>query len=154
MSVQQKLDELGLCLSPPPAPVGDYVPAVRAGAFAWTSGQLPTQNGQLVARGRVPKETSLQAAQAAARVACLNALGALAESVESLDAIRRIVRVSVYVASQPDFHDQAQVANGASELLGELFGEAGKHTRCAVGVAALPLNSPVEVDLVVELRGD
>lgn len=152
MTVQQKLEQLGLILTPPPAPVGDYLPAVRAGSLAWTSGQLPLQHGEMVATGVVPTATSLNAARASARVACLNALAALAESVESLDAVRRIVRLTVYVASQPDFHDQAKVANGASELLGELFGEAGKHTRCAVGVAALPLDSPVEVDLLVELN--
>lgn len=153
MTVQQKLEKLGLVLTPPPEPVGDYVPAVRAGSLAWTSGQLPLQRGEMVATGVVPTATSLDAARASARVACLNALAALAESLESLDAIRRIVRLTVYVASQPDFHDQAKVANGASELLGELFGEAGKHTRCAVGVAALPLDSPVEVDLLVEING-
>lgn len=150
MTLDERLKALGLELPPTPKPVGAYVPAVRAGNLVFTAGQLPIHGGLLVATGKVPTQTPLEKAQAAARQACLNALAAV-KSVAPLEQVKRIVRLNVFVNSAAGFTDQAKVANGASELLVELFGEAGRHTRCAVGAAELPLNAPVELDLVVEL---
>ena len=151
MSVEQRIRELGFELPPPPKPVGAYVAAVRTGNLVFTAGQLPGREGKLVSAGKVPADVSLEAAQKAAQVAALNALAAVAGAVGSLDAVRRVVRLNCFVNSSPGFTDQAKVANGASELLTALFGEAGKHTRCAIGAAELPLNAPVELDLVVEV---
>jgi enamine deaminase RidA (YjgF/YER057c/UK114 family) len=152
MTPEQKLRELALELPAPARPVGKYVPAVRAGQLVFTSGQIPTKDGKLIAAGKVPTEVSLEQAQAAARQAALNAVAAVRGELGTLDAVARIVRMNVYVNSAPGFTDQAKVANGASELLLEIFGDAGKHTRCAVGAAELPLNAPVELDLVVLAR--
>jgi enamine deaminase RidA (YjgF/YER057c/UK114 family) len=150
MNVEQKIRELGFELPPPPKPVGAYVAAVRTGNLVFTAGQLPGREGKLVATGKVPTDVSLEAAQKAAQVAALNALAAVA-GVGSLDCVRRIVRMNLFVNSAAGFTDQAKVANGASELLTAIFGEAGKHSRCAIGVSELPLNAPVELDLVVEV---
>lgn len=152
MTTLEKLRELGLELPPVAAPVGAYVPAVRAGKLIFTAGQLPTRGGKLLAEGKVPTDVPLEAASEAARQACLNALAAAAAEAGDLDAVARVVRLNVFVNSAPGFTDQAKVANGASELLGGLFGDAGRHSRCAVGVAELPLNAPVELDLIVESR--
>ena len=151
MSIEAKLKAMGIELPPAPAPVGAYVPAVRVGGLVFTAGQLPTRDGRLVAAGKVPADVPLETAQAAARQACMNALAAARTQVESLDAIAGVVRLNVFVNSAPGFTDQAKVANGASELLAEIFGEAGKHTRCAVGAAELPLNAPVELDLILSV---
>ena len=131
--------------------MGAYVPAVRAGKLIFTAGQLPMKAGSLQAAGRVPDDVPLSQAQSAARTAALNALAAVRAEAGTLDAVRRVVRLNVFVNSSPGFTDQAQVANGASELIGQLFGAAGQHTRCAIGAAELPLNAPVELDLIVEL---
>ena len=152
MTVEAKLKELGIDLPAPAKPLGAYVPAVRTGRLVFTSGQVPLKGEVLVAAGKVPTEVSLEQAQGAARTAVLNALAALRAEVGSLDAVARIVRMNVFVNSAPGFTNQAAVANGASDLLGQVFGEAGRHTRCAIGVAELPRNAPVELDLVVELR--
>jgi enamine deaminase RidA (YjgF/YER057c/UK114 family) len=141
--------DLGLTLPPVPAPVAAYVPAVRFSDLVFTSGQLPLVDGQLMAVGQVGAGVSAEEAHTCARIAALNALAAVAEATGDLDVIARIVKVVVYVSSAPGFTSQAQVANGASELLGEIFGRTGQHARSAVGVASLPLNSPVEVELVV-----
>lgn len=151
MSVEKKLSELGLTLPPVPAPVGAYVPAIRSGKLVFTSGQLPLKDGKLVAIGKVPADVPLEAAQAAAAQAALNALAAAKAVAGSLDAIARVVRLNVFVNSSAGFTDQAKVANGASEVLLKLFGDAGRHTRRAIGAAELPLNSPVVLDLIVEL---
>lgn len=132
-------------------PLASYVPAVRVGGLVYTSGQLPTVNGQLRATGKVGAEVSIEDATAAARTAALNGLAAVAALVGGLDQIKRIVRVVIFVASAPDFTAQPKVGNGASELIGEVFGEAGIHARSAVGVAVLPLDSPVEIELVAEI---
>jgi len=152
MSAEEKLSQLGIRLPAPPAPVGAYVPAVRSGKLVFTAGQLPPQVGALCPAGKVPTEVPLQAAASAARQACLNALAAVRVELGSLDAVKRVVRLNVFVNSAPGFTDQAKVANGASELLLEIFGDAGRHTRCAIGAAELPLNSPVELDLIVEVK--
>ena len=149
----ERLAELGLTLPPVAAPGGAYVPAVRSGAFVYTSGQLPTVDGKLPAVGKVGGEVSVSDAAALARTCALNALAAAASQAGGLDGIRRIVKVTGFVASAPGFGGQPQVVNGASELLIEVFGEDGRHARSAVGVAELPLNSPVEVELIAEVRG-
>ena len=151
-SPNERLAELGLTLPGVAAPLAAYVPAVRVGDLVYTSGQLPSVEGQLAARGKVGAEVSPETAAGCARLATLNALAAIAAEVGGLDGIARVVRVVVFVASDPSFTEQAQVANGASQLLGEVFGEAGAHARSAVGVAVLPMDSPVEIEMVVEVR--
>lgn len=151
MRTSQRLAELGLVLPPVVAPVAAYIPATRVGNQVWTSGQLPIVNGKLVTAGTVGAEVSLDEAVDAARAAALNAIAAAAEVAGGVDAISRVLRVVVFVSSTPDFTSQAAVANGASHTLGEIFGDAGAHVRSAVGVAALPLDSCVEVELVVEV---
>ncbi len=145
-----RLAELGLTLPPVAAPLAAYIPAIASAGQVLTSGQLPTVQGVLVATGKVGAEVTVEQATQASRVAVLNALAAAASEVGGIDNIRRIVRMVVYVAGTPEFTAQPQVANGASELLGEIFGPLGRHVRSAVGVASLPLDAPVELELVVE----
>lgn len=151
MSHSQRLAALNLELPPVATPLAAYVPATRAGNQVLTSGQLPVVDGELVIEGKVGAEVSLDDAVAAARQCALNAIAAAAAEAGGLDQIRRVVRVCVFVASTPEFTGQPQVANGASDLFQEVFGEAGVHVRSAVGVAVLPINAPVEVELVVEV---
>jgi enamine deaminase RidA (YjgF/YER057c/UK114 family) len=145
----RRLADLGLSLPTTPAPLAAYVPAVRFEDLVYTAGQLPLVNGTLRAVGKVGAEVSIEDAAECARIAALNGLAAVADQTGDLDVIRRIVKVVVYVASAPGFTDQPLVANGASGLLQEILGEAGRHARSTVGVAALPLDAPVEVELVV-----
>jgi enamine deaminase RidA (YjgF/YER057c/UK114 family) len=147
-----RLAALGLTLPPVTAPVAAYVPALRTGSYVYVSGQLPVVGGKLPAVGKVGAEVSAEDAAALARTCALNALAAAASVAGGLEAIRRIVKVTGFVASAPGFVGQPQVINGASELLIEVFGEEGKHARSAVGVAELPLNAPVEVELIAEVR--
>ena len=149
-SVDERLAELGLTVPPVPAPVAVYVPAVRSGAYVYTSGQLPLRDGQLILTGKVGGEVSAEEAYDCARQCALNAIAAVKSQVE-LDSVVRVVKATVFVASTPDFTGQPGVANGASELFGAAFGDAGSHARSAVGVPVLPLDSPVEVDLIVEV---
>ena len=128
-----------------------HVPAVRAGAFVFTSGQLPIREGELLATGRVGDTLGVADGQACAQWCVLNALAAIRSEIGDLGQVKRVVKVVVYVASGALFADQALVANGASELLGRMFGDAGRHARSAVGVSALPLDAPVELELVVEI---
>ncbi len=144
-----RLAELGLELPPVATPLAAYVPAVRHGDLVMTSGQLPVVAGVPTTIGTVGADVSPEAAAAAARIACLNALAAAAAVSGGIKKITRIVKLTVFVASTPEFTGQPAVANGASNLLGELFGEAGAHARSAVGVAALPLGVPVELELTV-----
>ncbi len=146
----QRLSELGLSLPAVATPLAAYIPAIGSAGQVFTSGQLPTVQGTLVARGKVGAEVTADEAAQAARVAVLNALAAAASEAGGIDNIRRVVRLVVYVAGVPEFTGQPQVANGASELLGEIFGPLGRHVRSAVGVASLPLDAPVELELVVE----
>jgi enamine deaminase RidA (YjgF/YER057c/UK114 family) len=148
---EARLAALGLALPKVTPPLAAYVPAVRTGAYVYTAGQLPMVDGRLLATGKVGAEVGASEASALARVCALNALAAAADAAGGLDLIRRIVKVTGYVASAPDFTGQPQVVNGASELLLEVFGEAGRHARTAVGTAVLPLDAPVEIDLVVEV---
>ncbi|WP_433197841.1 RidA family protein [Nocardia sp. CA-107356] len=148
---EKNLTQLGLTLPPVVAPVAAYIPAIRTGSLVYTSGQLPFVDGQLSATGKVGAEVSLEQAKEAAKFCALNAIAAVHDLV-GLDAVVRIVKVVGFVASAPGFTDQPQVINGASELLGAVFGDAGVHARSAVGVAELPRSTPVEVELIVEVR--
>jgi enamine deaminase RidA (YjgF/YER057c/UK114 family) len=151
LSILERLHALGLALPATPRPVAAYVPAVRAGNFVIVSGQLPFRDGELTATGYVGADVTPEEAYQAARQAVLNGLSAHT-SVAPLDAIVRVVKVTGYVQSAPGFHGQPAVVNGASELLLDLFGEAGRHARAAVGVSELPLGAPVEVELWTEIR--
>ena len=148
---EERIAELGLTLPSDTAPLAAYVPTVRTGNLVFTAGQLPRRDGELVATGKVGAEVTPEVAAAAAAACALNALAAIKGEIGDLAAIRRVVKVVVFVASAPDFTGQPAVANGASELLGKVFGDAGTHARSAVGVAVLPLDVPVEVELVVEV---
>jgi len=148
---QDRLAGLGLVLPPVAAPVAAYVPAVRTGSYVYTAGQLPLAEGKLLATGKVGTDISAGEAARLARTCALNGLAAVASVAGGLAAIRRIVKVTGFVASSPGFTGQPQVLNGASELLLEVLGEAGRHARSAVGVAELPLDAPVEVELIAEV---
>lgn len=148
---EERLAALGLVLPEVTPPLAAYVPAVRTGNHVYTAGQLPVVQGQLLATGKVGADVGASEASAMARICALNALAAAAGAAGGLAKIRRIVKVTGFVASAPDFTAQAQVVNGASELLLEVFGEAGRHARSAVGMAVLPLDAPVEVELIAEV---
>lgn len=148
---EQRIAERGIILPPVPKPVASYVPAVKTRDQAYTSGQLPFADGHLQCTGKLGLTVSVEQGRAAARTACLNALAALRQVVGTLDHVERIVQLIVYVHSADNFIEQPQVANGASELLHEIFGEHGQHTRVAVGANTLPLNASVEVSLVAAL---
>ncbi|GGO13530.1 putative endoribonuclease [Microbispora rosea subsp. aerata] len=149
---EERLAELGLALPEVVPPLAAYVPAVRTGDYVYTSGQLPLVKGELGVTGKVGAEVSPEEAKEQARICAVNALAAIKALVGDLSKVVRIVKVVGFVASAPGFTGQPQVVNGASELLGEVFGEAGKHARSAVGVAVLPLDAPVEVEVVAEVR--
>ncbi|MFL0178788.1 MULTISPECIES: RidA family protein [unclassified Mycobacterium] len=151
MSWRARLTELGIELPDVVAPLAAYVPAVRTGNLVYTSGQLPMQSGALPHTGKVGAQVSPEEGHALARICALNALAAV-DALVGLDAVARVVKVVGFVASAPNFNGQPAVINGASELLGEVFGDAGKHARSAVGVSELPLDAPVEVELIVELK--
>lgn len=148
----RKLDQLGLELPTVVPPVANYVPAVRTGAFVYTSGQLPMVGGALAATGKVGAEVTAEQAAELARTCALNALAAV-DGLIGIDSVVKVVKVVGFVASAPGFSGQPGVLNGASDVLGEIFGDAGVHARSAVGVSELPLNAPVEVELVVEVEG-
>jgi enamine deaminase RidA (YjgF/YER057c/UK114 family) len=152
-SPEERLAALGLQLPVVTPPLAAYVPAVRTGSYVYTAGQLPVVDGQLLAAGKVGAEVGAAEAAALARTCALNALAAVASVAGGLSAIRRIVKVTGFVASTPDFTQQPQVVNGASELLLEVFGESGRHARSAVGTAVLPLDAPVEIELIAEVTG-
>lgn len=148
--IEDRLAELGLVLPEVAKPVAAYVPAVISGNLVFTSGQLPFVDGALPATGKVGSDVSAEVAKELARNCALNGLAAAASVIGSLDRVTRVVKVLGFVSSDLAFTGQSGVINGASELLGEVFGEAGKHARSAVGVASLPMDSPVEVELVLE----
>jgi enamine deaminase RidA (YjgF/YER057c/UK114 family) len=150
MSVAQRLVELGIALPPVPAPVAAYVPAVRVGSTVYTSGQLPFRDGELMQTGLVGPDLSVEEAAGCARQCALNALAAVADRAGSLDGVR-IVKVVGFVASARGFTDQPKVVNGASDIIGQSLGDNGVHARSAVGVASLPLNAPVEVEVIAEI---
>ncbi|MGI8575235.1 MAG: RidA family protein [Egibacteraceae bacterium] len=148
---EERLEELGLALPDAPAPAAAYVPYTRTGELIFTAGQVAVADGQMIATGRLGDELAVEDGVACARQCALNVIAQLKAAAGELDEIRRVVKLTVFVASAPDFTDQHLVANGASELIGEVFGEAGRHARSAVGVAALPLGSPVEVEAIAEI---
>jgi enamine deaminase RidA (YjgF/YER057c/UK114 family) len=150
MGARERLAELGLDVPEVVPPLAAYVPARRSGTYIYTSGQLPMRDGSLVATGKVGATVTPEQATECARVSALNAIAAVAAQVD-LDSVAAVVKVVVFVASTPDFTGQPAVANGASELLGAVFGDAGVHARSAVGVASLPMDAPVEVEIVVEV---
>ena len=148
---EEKLAELGLSVPEVAKPVAAYVPAVRTGSYVFTSGQLPMKSGELMTTGKVGAEVTQEEAVACAQQCALNAIAAVKAEIGDLSLVKRIVKVVAFVASTPDFTGQPQVANGASELFGKVFGDAGVHARSAVGVPVLPLDSPVEVEILVEV---
>ena len=148
---EERLSELGLAVPEVAKPVASYIPAVRSGNHVFTSGQLPMRDGQLITTGKVGGEVTAEEAVECARQCALNALAAVRAELGDLSAIKKIVKVVVFVASTPDFTGQPGVANGASELFGNVFGDVGQHARSAVGVPVLPLDAPVEVELIVEV---
>jgi enamine deaminase RidA (YjgF/YER057c/UK114 family) len=151
MTAGERIAELGLTLPTVAAPIGSYQPAVVLGNLVYTSGQLPMVEGVLTLLGRLGAEVSVEAGAGAARTAGLNAVSAVANVAGGIDNIIRVVKVTVFVAGTPDFTDQPKVANGASDLLTEIFGSSGVHARSAVGVSSLPMNSPVEVEIVAQV---
>lgn len=148
---EERLAELGLEVPEVARPVASYVPAVRSGNHVFTSGQLPMKAGELMVTGKVGGEVSEEEAHACAQQCALNAIAAVKSEIGDLDRVRRVVKVVAFVASTPDFTGQPRVANGASDLFGKVFGDAGVHARSAVGVPVLPLDSPVEVEVTVEV---
>ena len=154
MRVEQQIESMGLLLPPTPKPLAAYVPAVRTGNLVYCSGQLPMQAGVLRCQGRVGEAVTVADARHAAGIAALNGLAAIKSVIGDLDAISHIVRVTGYVSSRAGFTSQPEVVNGASELLLEVFGEAGRHSRVAVGVSELPLNACVEIDMIVEVSDE
>jgi enamine deaminase RidA (YjgF/YER057c/UK114 family) len=160
MSIDSKLTELGITLPEAPKPVASYIPCVRTGNLLFIAGQIPFKNGALTAIGRVgissgtdasERRVSIDAAQLAARQCAINALAVIKAEIGSLDRVVRIVKLGVFVACDPDFAGHPQVANGASDLLVNIFGDKGRHARAAVGAPSLPLNACVEVDMIVEV---
>jgi enamine deaminase RidA (YjgF/YER057c/UK114 family) len=150
MSPEEKLKELGITLSDAPKPLGSYIPCVQTGNLLFLSGILPLKGGKLIRAGKLGESVSIEEAQECARQCIINALSVLKSHLGSLDKIKRCVKLNGYVASAPDFTEQPKVLNAASDLLFEIFGEAGRHARAAVGVYVLPLNSPVEIDFIFE----
>jgi enamine deaminase RidA (YjgF/YER057c/UK114 family) len=150
-AVEDRLAELGLAVPDVAAPVASYVPAVRSGSYVYTSGQLPMRSGELMTTGKVGGGVSPEDAAACAEQCALNAIAAVKAEIGDLDAVRRVVKVVCFVASEVDFTGQPKVANGASDLHGRAFGDAGVHARSAVGVPVLPLDAPVELEIVVEV---
>jgi enamine deaminase RidA (YjgF/YER057c/UK114 family) len=149
---EERIEQLGLTVPTVPAPVAAYVPAVHSGQYVYTSGQLPMRDGSLTMTGKVGAEVGADDGAACARQCALNAIAAVKSVVGDLSSVVRVVKVVVFVASAPDFTGQPTIANGASELIGTAFGDAGQHARSAVGVSVLPLDAPVEVEMVVEVR--
>lgn len=150
--IEQRIAELGLVLPVPPKPVASYIPAVRSGSLLWLSGQIPLREGSLIARGTVPDEVSEEVAAECCRQCVLNGLANAQAALGSLDRITRVVRVGCWIACRPGFARQPHVANAASDLLVQIFGESGRHARAAVGSVALPLGAPVEIEFLFEVR--
>ena len=148
--IDEKLKELSIVIPTPPSPAGSYIPVVTTGNLAFVSGQIPMKDGRVVFEGKVPDEQSLESAREAAKICIINSLAQLKVNLGSLDKITKFVRISGFVNSNPNFIEQPRVINAASDLLVEIFGDIAKHSRIAVGVTSLPLNSTVEIDMVVE----
>ena len=149
---EERLKTLGLTIPESPKPVAAYVPAVKVGNMVYTSGQLPIVEGVLKYRGKVGAKINEEEAYEAARICCLNCLSVIKGKVDSLNDIERIVRITGYVNSSPGFVQQSKVINGASDLLGEIFDESGEHARVAIGVCELPIDAPVEIEMLVQIK--
>ncbi len=152
MSIEAKLVEKGIELPAVPQPVAAYVPGVRAGNLVFTSGQLPAAGGEVKFKGKVGADVTVEDGYEAAKLCALNCLAVVKSLVGNLDRVKKIVKVTGFVNSTPDFEQQPQVINGASEFLVDLLGEVGKHSRAAVGVSSLPLGVPCEVEMIVEVQ--
>lgn len=152
MTPEEKLKALGIDLPEIPKPLGSYVPFVRTGNLVYLSGMLPLKEGKLLNTGRVGEAVTLEEAVYCARTSAINALAVLRSAIGILNSVKRCVKISGYIASANDFTDQPKVLNGASDLIFEVFGESGMHARAAVGVNVLPMNSPVEIELIFEVK--
>ncbi len=152
MNALKKLSDLNLKLPPPPKPAGAYIPVIRVGTLVFTSGMLPLESGEIKIKGKLGKELDIKQGYKAAKVCTLNGLSAIKQKIGSLEKIKKVIRLNGYIRSEDGFTDQAKVLNGASELLVSLFGEAGRGSRTAIGVTELPLDSPVELDMIVEVK--
>ncbi len=150
--VNERLEELGIKLPVPPDPLGAYVPAIRSGHLLYISGQLPLRDGNLTFKGKVGTEVTQEEAYQAARVASINALAAIAKELGGFEKLKRIIKLTGYIASAQGFNSQAAVVNGASDFFFEVLGDSGKHARVAVGVSELPADSPVEIEVVAEIE--
>ena len=148
--IEDRLRELSIEIPIPPSPAGSYIPVVTTGNLAFVSGQIPMKDGKVIFEGKVPEKQSLDSARDAAKICIINGLAQLKANLGTLDKITKFIRISGFVNSSPDFIEQPKIINAASDLLVEIFGDAAKHSRIAVGVASLPLNSTVEIDMVVE----
>jgi|TARA_B110000263_G_C15096287_1_gene413141 enamine deaminase RidA (YjgF/YER057c/UK114 family) len=148
--IEDRLKELAIEIPTPPSPAGSYIPVVTTGNLAFVSGQIPMKEGKVVFEGKVPNVQSVDSAREAAKICIINGLAQLKANLGTLDKITKFVRISGFVNSDPDFVEHPKVINAASDLLAEIFGDMAKHSRIAVGVASLPLNSTVEIDMVVE----
>ena len=148
--IEEKLKQLNISIPTPPKPAGSYIPVVTSGNLVFVSGQIPMQDGKVIFTGKVPTDKSIEQAQEAAKLCAINLLAQLKANLGSLDKITKILRVSGFVNCTPDFSEHPKVINAASDLFYEIFGEMAKHSRIAVGVANLPLNSTVEIDMIVE----
>lgn len=149
--IEEKLAKLGIILPTPPKPAGSYIPVVKTGSLLFVSGQIPIKDGKVAFQGRVPDTVSIGDAQEAAKVCIINALAQIKSNIGSLDKVSKIVRVSGFVNSSQNFYEQPKIINAASDLLFDIFGESGKHSRIAIGVASLPMNSAVEIDIIAEI---
>ena len=153
--VEDRLRELGIEIPDVPTPLGSYKPASVSGNLIFVSGQLPFEDGRLLLEGKVGAEVSIEEGMRAAKACSVNALAVMSTELGSLERVKRIIKITGYVASSPGFHNQANVINGASDLFYQVFGDNGRHARAAVGVSELPLNSPVEIELIAEIsRGE
>ena len=152
MSPEDKLKELGIELPEAPSPLGSYVPVIRTGNLVFLSGILPFVDGKLLRQGKVGKDITIDDARVDAKRAVMNALAVLRSHIGSLNTVKRCIKLTGYIASSPDFTEQPKVLNAASDLLYEIFGEAGRHARAAVGVTVLPLNAPVEIEFIFEVE--
>ena len=150
--IEEKINQLGFTLPIAPKPLASYVPAVRTGDLVFTAGQLPIKDGSLAFKGKLGKDLSEDEGKKAAQVCALNCLSVIKNEIGNLDNIEKIIKLTVFVSSAEGFINHPQVANGASDLIKEIFGENGKHVRSAVGVAALPLNAPVEIEMICKLK--
>ncbi len=150
--IEEKLKEMGIEIPEPPKPLAAYIPGIKTGSYVYTSGQLPFIAGKLIMEGKVGKNISLEEGQKCAQQSAINCLGVIKSVCGSLDNVEQVVKLVVFVNSTDDFTAQPAVANGASELMVKVFGDAGKHARSAVGVSQLPMNAPVEIEMIVKLK--